>query len=210
MTITDDALECFLKKHREMAAAGDWGIYPDDRKAINQAFADRHDWDGLESFYTQAILRADPAFSFGCLPIQGDGFPPFAEKLCHAIHDSLGRRMEEAKAIYIEYGTGTCDVFLCTRYSKATDDWAAAYDLKTAVAIDYPEALLYFWDDAAPILIMALVERYLDARLLACIGRCVDAVPSRSLPVCMAASDLDIVHISPSDHARSTPGAEVD
>ncbi len=198
MSTTDEAIDALVRQHREMASAGDWGIYPDSRRVINQVFVDDRDWDGLESFYRSAVVRAEPSFDFGELQISGKDFEGFVDKLCAAIRDSLTEAKDCTRALYVEYGQGWCDVFLCSSYSREDDSWAAQYDEDDTVTIEYPEGLLYFSDGESS-LMLSLVQRYIDAMLLASIGRCLSSHSSDSspsLPVGVAASDEEVVRIT--------------
>jgi len=171
---------------------------------IDQGFADRRDWDGLEKFYTEGLAAAvEPAV---VQQARVKSTKPFEEGMVELLRTGVQRAGADPTilGLYFEYyfdgrpDTGVVDLFPCRAYSEEDDYWGAEFVGNEIVS--GPSAFEYLnFDpelDLDP-LPSSAAGRYVFGHLLAAFGRAVDRVEGLRWPVGFCAHESRIIRIRP-------------
>lgn len=162
-----------------------------------RAFADRGDWDGLETRFAQ--LATDLAGAKPVRRIAGVDLSTYQQQLAEGLHKAVRQtEAREVPAVYFEYDldngwSGT--FFLCETYnalSEGDDDWACDFSEHIA-GPDLPVFSELYKEaggfDRTPL--QVATTTLLVARTVAAFGRASADVTAEAVNICIAFHDQD-------------------
>jgi hypothetical protein len=192
----------WVSRIQAAAKSKDWDVFNDLEREINQSFAAKKDWFGLEAFYTEALMST-VAPKIAQL-VKAKDFTPF-QTAVEDVFKIASKRVAQnpgIKAVYFEYfydGGDSCtgNAFLCTEFDENDDFWAAEFEGDDAF-IDGPSVFEYFNFDSDIDFESAtdhLVRSYINSFLLAAWGRAFEKQVALRLPGGFAQHDHPVIVI---------------
>lgn len=199
MTVTSKQ---WIDQVAKAAKNQDWDVLTTLEVEVNQSFADKRDWPGVEQFYTEALKGSVKSDVIKKVTVKD--IAPFQTGVEHTLKLASQRAAEDSniKAIYFEYffdGGDSCtgNAFLCTAYNEEHDEWAAAFDGANGL-IEGPsvfEYLNYDPDIDFDPRSNAVASAYVNGFLLAAWGRAVDKQREVKLPMGFAQHDHPVIKV---------------
>jgi hypothetical protein len=192
----------WIEKVTRAVSAQDWGLLTDLQVEVNHSFARRRDWDGLEQFYTDALIGAVTPDIVHIMKSRDTG--TFQAGVGGVLRQALERAAKDPsiKAVCFVYfydGGEECtgDVFLCTDYQEDDDDWASSFENDGYIGgPGVHEYLSYDPDLKFAPLPFSVCQYYADAMLLAAWGREVTKLQTQ-LPMGFAEHDSPVIRVTP-------------